>query len=115
MRNPPVLLGENPVGEAQPLRIAYGLEPRIAFLERPDRVIPARKCQRLAEIAPYAEERGLLDDRPDIVQHNVLEPLRKLRRHDHRDDAAARGADDIDALDAEVIEETQRIQELDIG
>src|SRR5262249_18421996 len=89
MRYQSVLLDEHPLGEAQPFRSAQVSESGIAGFQCRHRVFPLREARCLAEIAPYTEKGGLLDDGTHVVQKDAVEPLWKLRCHDHRDDAAA--------------------------
>src|SRR5689334_6294622 len=108
----PVFRDEDSAREVAPFGVGQALEARRVALEHAPRLVPIRKADRFAEISPYTEQGGFLDDRADIIQEDSLEALGKLRGHQHRDDAAARGADDVDAVDTEMVEQAQGIGKL---
>ena len=93
-------------GQARKLRSGHRTKQR-------DRLVPARDGARRREIALDPRQARALEDRADIVQHDSRNEAGPQRADQHRDDSAARRADEDRVLDAESGGDSQDVLRLD--
>ncbi len=74
----------------------------------------ACQCRQLADIALDPHQTRKVDHRADIVEHAARDRGRARDRQEHRQDAAARGADEHRPADTERREHGKHVGELDL-